>query len=59
MLLQVHDDLLFEVPKGALREAAEMVRVEMENAVRLSVPVLVDLKTGANWADMKALEAPR
>ena len=59
MLLQVHDDLLFEVPKGALREAAEMVRVEMENAVRLSVPVLVDLKTGANWADMKALEVPR
>jgi DNA polymerase-1 len=53
VLLQVHDDLLFEVPSGELAEAAELLQKVMEDAVALDVPIRVDLKTGANWAEMK------
>ena len=57
MLVQVHDDLLFEVPEDRLEDAALFVKSEMENALRLSVPVIVDLKTGKNWADLEAFAA--
>jgi DNA polymerase-1 len=53
MLLQVHDDLLFEVPENELAQVAEPIRLTMESALALDVPVRVDLKTGANWADMR------
>jgi len=53
MLLQVHDDLLLEVPEQHLEKTATSVREDMENAIRLSVPLIADLKTGANWADME------
>jgi DNA polymerase-1 len=53
LLLQVHDDLLFDVPRGELAALAPAVRRLMESAVPLDVPVVVDLKTGPNWADMK------
>ena len=52
MLLQVHDDLLFEVPRDELATVAEPLRKAMESALALDVPVVVDLKTGPNWADM-------
>jgi DNA polymerase-1 len=55
MLLQVHDDLLFEVAPGDLKEAAAQVRREMEHALELEVPLEVSVKTGKNWADMEAL----
>jgi DNA polymerase-1 len=55
MLLQVHDDLVFEVPEKSLAAAAELVREEMEKAIRLSVPVLVSVKAGPNWKDMEKL----
>lgn len=54
MLLQVHDDLLFEVPEDQIGSVANMVKQEMEHAIKLSVPITVDLKTGKNWADMTA-----
>lgn len=53
MLLQVHDDLLFEVPENELSLVAEPIRQTMEEALALDVPVRVDLKTGSNWAEMK------
>lgn len=53
MLLQVHDDLLFEVPEKELSLVAEPIRQMMEKALALDVPVRVDLKTGSNWAEMK------
>lgn len=53
MLLQVHDDLLFEVPENELEKVAKIVREEMENAVQLAVPIQVDLKIGKNWADVE------
>ncbi|MBI2019725.1 hypothetical protein HYS95_03620, partial [Candidatus Daviesbacteria bacterium] len=55
MILQVHDELLFECgPKNA-EETAKMVKDKMENALKLSVPVIVDLKVGSNWGEMKPL----
>jgi DNA polymerase I len=53
MLLQVHDDLLFDVPKAELAEVAPAVKRLMESAVPLDVPVVADLKKGVNWAEME------
>jgi DNA polymerase-1 len=50
MLLQVHDELLFEVPEEELEETTQLVVQEMESAVELSIPLLVDVQTGTNWA---------
>ena len=55
MLLQVHDELLFEVPKGDVEETIKVVRDVMEGAaepvVKLDVPLTVDAGQGANWAE--------
>lgn len=53
MLLQVHDELLFEVPEGELAEMRRLVPEIMSTAVALSIPVKVDSKAGPNWAEMK------
>ncbi|MBI2119651.1 MAG: DNA polymerase I [Elusimicrobia bacterium] len=53
ILLQVHDDLLFEVSEKALDEIANIIKIEMESAVELSVPLIADLKIGKNWAEME------
>ncbi|HEY5672800.1 MAG TPA: DNA polymerase I [Malonomonas sp.] len=50
MLLQVHDELVFEVPQEELEQVRELVRLEMENAVPLDLPLKVDIGVGANWA---------
>ncbi|MBW3623121.1 MAG: DNA polymerase I [Armatimonadetes bacterium] len=52
LLLQVHDELLFEVPEGAVESAAKWVREAMEGALALRVPVRVDVKAGSNWKEM-------
>jgi DNA polymerase-1 len=51
MLLQIHDELVFEVPQAELAATSELVRGEMAQVMELSVPLKVDLKTGDNWAD--------
>ena len=56
MLLQVHDELVFEVPRRELAEVIPLVRHEMETAMAFDVPVKVEMKTGANWYDMAPLE---
>jgi len=53
MLLQVHDELVFEVPPGELESVQQLVQYEMENAAQLSVPLVVDLGVGANWLETK------
>ena len=53
MILQVHDELLFEVPFDETEAVAAMVRAEMEGVVELSVPLEVHLATGPNWRDME------
>ncbi|MGB0392238.1 MAG: DNA polymerase I, partial [Flavobacteriaceae bacterium] len=51
MLLQVHDELVFEVPKSELEALKTMVQTEMENAYTLKVPLVVDIGVGANWLE--------
>jgi DNA polymerase-1 len=53
MLLQVHDELVFEVPPGELSAVSAMVKEEMEGAAKLSVPLLVDVGVGDNWVSAK------
>ncbi len=50
MLLQVHDELVFEVPQEELEQVKELVREEMETAVPLDLPLKVDIGVGENWA---------
>ena len=52
MVLQVHDELLFEVPADETAEVEELVRAEMEGVVKLNVPLVADLAFGPNWRDM-------
>jgi DNA polymerase-1 len=51
MILQVHDELLFEVPESELEAVLEIVRNNMEKVVMLSVPIRVDIGYGKNWAE--------
>jgi len=53
MLLQVHDELIFEVPEAELEEMRQLVPEIMSTAVELSVPLKVDMKTGNNWGEMQ------
>ncbi|MEX0594711.1 MAG: DNA polymerase I [Patescibacteria group bacterium] len=52
MLLQIHDELLFEIDKGLEEKVAGVVREIMGSAAELKVPMVVDVKTGSNWADL-------
>ncbi len=57
MLLQIHDELLFEVPKADVDPFCRDIRPLMEGAADLSVPLRVDVTAGTNWGDMEAMEA--
>jgi DNA polymerase-1 len=52
MLVQVHDELLFEIPPSELAFSQKRIKELMEQALALSVPVVVDLKSGQNWSEM-------
>jgi len=56
MLLQIHDELIFEVRASQAKEAAELVKSHMERVVELSVPLEVTLKAGRNWYDVEAFD---
>ena len=49
MIMQVHDELVFEVRNEAIESAREAIRVRMEETVTLSVPLLVSIGIGQNW----------
>jgi DNA polymerase-1 len=52
LLLQIHDELIFEAPEGELSQLAQLVTEEMQAAgTEISVPLVVDVKTGDNWAE--------
>lgn len=51
MLLQVHDELVFEAPENEAERAAELIRRAMENVFVLDVPLVVDIALGNNWAE--------
>ena len=53
MLLQVHDELVFEAPPSEVDRLKEIVKTEMENVHELSVPMLIEIGSGPNWRDAK------
>ncbi len=59
MLIQVHDDLLFEIKKDEIDKHVPMLKSEMENAMKLDIPVVVDVKIGKNWADMERIKSEK
>ena len=54
MLLQVHDELVFEVHNDQVQDLEDVVREEMENVFELPVPIVVDVKSGKNWLEAHA-----
>ncbi len=54
MLVQVHDELVFEAPEARVDQACDSIRRVMEGVVPLKVPLLVDVAVGPNWAECKA-----
>jgi DNA polymerase-1 len=53
LLLQVHDELVFEIPKEERSELEPQIKYIMENAITLDVPLLVDINAGKNWMEAK------
>jgi len=51
MIMQVHDELVFEVPEEEMERASPMIRQEMESVMELSIPLRVSLSSGKNWAE--------
>ena len=51
MLLQVHDELVFDAKKSELDALTNMIKNEMEQAYKLQVPLVVDVGTGTNWLE--------
>lgn len=55
LLLQIHDELLFEIKKEAVDQAIPLLKKAMEHAAKLSVPLLVNASVGENWGDLHNL----
>jgi DNA polymerase-1 len=55
LILQVHDELILDVPQAELKEMTRLIRTEMEGVLDLSVPLTVDIKSGPNWYDVKKM----
>ena len=53
LILQVHDELIIESPRDEIEEVREMLKDLMENAIKLDVPLIVDLEVGDSWYDTK------
>ena len=53
ILIQVHDELVLNVYEEELEEVKALVKEKMENVVKLSVPLKVDIETGSNWYEAK------
>jgi len=53
MILQVHDELLFEGPESEMPKLKKLVKEVMEHVHELRVPLVVEIKVGPNWRDMK------
>jgi DNA polymerase-1 len=53
MVIQVHDELVFEVPSEHVEREARLIREKMEKAIELDVPIVVDVAWGRTWAESK------
>ncbi|NVM05141.1 MAG: DNA polymerase I, partial [Candidatus Helarchaeota archaeon] len=51
MIIQIHDELVFELPESEIEPAKSIIKTEMENALKLSVPIKVDIDIGKNWLE--------
>ena len=51
MILQIHDELLFDTPRGEVERVREIVKREMEGAMNLGVPLEVSVGVGGNWLE--------
>ncbi|MDR1876615.1 MAG: DNA polymerase I [Flavobacteriaceae bacterium] len=51
LLLQVHDELVFESPDEEIKEVSDLIKTTMQNAVKIEVPLVVDIGTGFNWLE--------
>ncbi|MEK7862832.1 MAG: DNA polymerase, partial [Chloroflexota bacterium] len=58
VLLQVHDELVAEVPRAQVDRVAALLATEMSGAYQLDVPLVVDVRTGDNWDEMERLQVP-
>ena len=56
MVLQIQDELLFDLSKDELHALADLARERMENVLKLDVPIRVDIKKGHNWLEMEKIE---
>jgi len=56
MVLQIHDELIFEVERSVLQDVAAAIKHEMEHALELSVPLETTLKTGVNWYEVESFD---
>jgi len=54
LILQIHDELLFECKSEFVQEATEIIRQEMEQVIELKVPLKVDVGVGGNWQEAHA-----
>jgi DNA polymerase-1 len=53
MILQIHDELIFDIKKEEQEKMISLVTTEMQNAMKLNVPILADYGVGENWLDTK------
>ena len=51
MILQIHDELVFDVPKGEKEQLVDLVKYEMENVITLEVPLIAEVGVGPNWLE--------
>ncbi len=56
MILQIHDELVFDLPVSELDVLTKLVKDEMENVAQLDVPISIDMKMGQNWLDMEKVK---
>ena len=56
MILQIHDELVFDLPHSELHAFSGMVKDKMEHVMKLDVPIKVDMKKGNNWLEMEAVK---
>ncbi|MEO7674627.1 MAG: DNA polymerase, partial [Pyrinomonadaceae bacterium] len=53
MIMQIHDELLFEAPGDEIEKASEVIKREMEAAAALDIPLIADIGVGDNWMSAK------
>ena len=57
MIIQVHDELVFELPEELVKDTAKKIKDIMEGVIELKVPLKVDIEAGKNWLDLKEVTA--